>query len=254
MTESPERATAGSPPEGRTKVALLGFAPSWKDAPFDDPGVVIVGLNELHKYVPRWDVWFELHDEDTLGVSKRDLTDGEQKRHLDWLRQNHGKPIFMQDAFCDGRFPSAVRYPREAMCQRFGRYFTSTIGYMLAWAIDQGFEEIGLYGIDLVSDVEYQYQRPNAEYLIGVARGMGKTVHVAPSSALLKSSHLYGYERTPSSVNNIQDVMVKHKAAMNAKRDETIATLNTLDGAIQECDNVLKFLDYSQRGAQITSF
>lgn len=255
--ESPERAAAGSPPEGQKKVALLGFAPSWKDAPFDDPSVTIVGLNELHKYVPRWDVWFELHDEDTLGVTKRDLTDGEQKRHLEWLSKDHGKPIFVQDQFCDGRFPSAARYPRDAMIQTYGRYFTSSIGYMLAWAMHPEYgnaDWIGLYGIDLASDVEYMHQRPNAEYLIGLARGMGKTVIVPPTSALLKSSYLYGYEKAPSDTGNIKSVMVKHKDGLNQKRDETIATLNTLDGAIQEAENVLKFLEYSERGCQITTF
>jgi hypothetical protein len=61
------------PREGK-KVALVGFADSWKLAPFDDPTVDVWGLNELYKYVPRWDRWFELHDAETLGVTNRDLT------------------------------------------------------------------------------------------------------------------------------------------------------------------------------------
>jgi hypothetical protein len=72
------------PREGK-KVAIVGFAESWKLAPFTDPLVEIWGLNELWKYVPRWDRWFELHDADTLGVTNRDLSEGEVKRHLEWL-------------------------------------------------------------------------------------------------------------------------------------------------------------------------
>src|SRR5688572_3270226 len=119
------------------KVAICGFAPSWKLAPFDDPEVEIFGLNELWKYLPRWNRWWEVHDAETLGVTKRDLSEGEQKRHLEWLSTNHGegKPIYMQPQFCDGRFPNAVPYPLEDRCRVFGRYFTSSIGYMLADAI-----------------------------------------------------------------------------------------------------------------------
>lgn len=248
MAESPERAASESPVEGRKEVALLGFAESWKQAPFDDPNVVIVGLNELHKYVPRWDVWFELHDHETLGVTKRDLSDAEQKRHLEWLSRDHQKPIFMQDCFCDGTFPSAVRYPLDAMCQTFGRYFTSTIGYMLAWAIDQGFQKIGLYGIDLASDVEYMHQRPNAEYLIGLARGMGREVYIPSEAALLKASHLYGYQKAPGESGALKEKVAKYRASMNEKRDHTLATLNTLDGAIQASDEFLKIMEFTERG------
>ncbi len=252
LQESP----AASPVEDRPmkKVALVGFADSWKLAPFDDPTVEIWGLNELHKYVPRWDRWFEQHDDATLGVTTRDLSEGEQKRHLEWLKaQPAGKPIYMQPQFCDGRFPAAVPYPLEAMVAQFGRYFTSTIGYMMALAITEGYDWIGLYGIDLASDVEYPGQRPNTEYLIGYARGLGRIVDVTPTSALLRSSHLYGYEKGPSQ-SGLVPVMHKHKASLIEKRDQAIATMNTLDGAIQECDNVLKYHTYVDRGAQIEGF
>lgn len=232
------------------KVALLGFAESWKTAPFDDPDVEIWPLNEMWKYVSRWDRWFELHDSETLGVTKRDLSEGEEKRHLEWLAaQKPGKPIYMQPAFCDGRFPAAVPYPLEEMCARFGRYFTSTIGYMLALAIADGYEWIGLYGIDLASDVEYQQQRPNAEYLVGLARGMGRTVVIADGSAMLKAGHLYGYEKPLGESGGVLAAVLAQRAALERKHEETLATLNTLDGAIQAYVNVEKICQFKERGA-----
>jgi hypothetical protein len=36
------------------KVAIVGFADSYALAPFDDAGVEIWGINELHRYLPRW--------------------------------------------------------------------------------------------------------------------------------------------------------------------------------------------------------
>ncbi len=240
--------------EGQKKIAIVGFAESWKEAPFGDPSVKIFGLNELHKYLPRWDYWIEVHDGETLGVTKRDLSEGEQKRHLEWLSLNHGdKPIFMQPQYCDGRFPNAVPFPLEKLIDTFGPYFTSSIGYMIGWAVLEGFNWIGLYGIDLASDVEYPHQRPNAEYLIGWARGLGITVEVSKGSAILKASHLYGYEK-PLENDKIMTAILGHRKKLNDMRDQKIAELNTLDGAIQENENFTKLYEYTNRGVQITSY
>jgi hypothetical protein len=251
--EPREGQIAHEPQEGRgKKVALVGFAESWKQAPFNDPSVEIWSLNEFWKYAPRWNRWFELHDADCLGVTKRNLDEGEQRRHLEWLAaQKPGKPIYMQPQFCDGRFPAAVPYPLEQMIARFGKYFTSTIGYMLALAIAEGYQWIGLYGIDLASDVEYPGQRPNTEYLIGLARGMGRTVVVTETSALLKAGHLYGYEQPIGAHGGLVDLVRKHRATLVKKRDETIAALNTLDGAIQAYDNMLTGATHMERGGSI---
>jgi len=256
MTE-PREGLVGESPEGHgeKKVAILGFAESYKTAPFNDPSFDIWGLNELWKYLPRWNRWFELHDSDTLGVTKRDLTEGEMKRHLDWLRAPaDGRPIYMQPPFCDGRFPNAVPYPLDAMIAQFGRYFTSTIGYMLALAISEGYTTIGLYGIDLSSDIEYPYQRPNTEYLIGIARGLGRTVLIPESAAIVKAGHLYGYEKPIAEANGLGASVRAHIVSLKKKHEETLATLNTLDGALQESDNFLKLMDYKERGVTVEGY
>jgi hypothetical protein len=241
------------PPAGTKKVAIVGFAESWKEAPFKDPSVEIWGLNELHKYVPRWDRWFELHDDETLGVSKRDLSEGEVKRHLDWLKtQPVGRPIYMQPQFCDGRFPAATKLPLDDLIQRFGRYFTSTIGYMVGLALLEDYDELGLYGVDLASDVEYPAQRPNTEYLIGLARGMGKTVTIANGSALLKAGFLYGYEK-PAPESPVVAFALKQIEIMKKKHEEVLAQLNTLDGAIQANENLVKAAAYATRGCDVAT-
>ena len=242
--------------EPRKKVAIVGFAESFKSAPFDDPTIEIWGLNELHKYLPRWDRWWEIHDAETLGVTKRDLTDGEVKRHLDWLSTPHGegKIIYMQPSFADaGRFPNAVSMPLDRMIDAFGRYFTSTIGYMVAQAILDDFQWIGLYGVDLASDIEYQQQRANTEYLIGYARGKGITVVTAPTAAICKAGHLYGFEK-PLTENPLLEPVRNHLVGLKKKHDETVALLNTLDGAMQECDNFLKLPVFKERGVNLPTY
>lgn len=238
------------------KVAICGFAESYKLAPFDDPSVEIWGLNELWKYLPRWDRWWEVHDDETLGVSKRDLSDGEVKRHLDWLSKDHGpnRPIYMQAQFCDGRFPNAVPMPLDRMVERFGRYFTSSIGYMIALAILDDYQWIGLFGIDLASDIEYQQQRANSEYLIGVARGEGRTVVIAETAAICKAGHLYGFEKPLGEAGGIKDAVKAHLKKLRASHEETLAKLNTLDGAIQEGENFLKLYDYKERGVHLPNY
>lgn len=238
------------------KVAIVGFAESYKEAPFHDPTVEIWGLNELWKYVPRWDRWWEIHDAETLGVTKRDLSEGEQKRHLEWLQKDHGpgKTIYTQPQFCDGRFPNAVPMPLDRYVEVFGRYFTSTIGYMVAQAILDDYGWIGLFGVDLASDVEYPYQRPNTEYLVGIARGQGRTIVTASTAAILKAGHLYGYERALSENNPVLSAVQNHRVSLVKKRDETLALMNTLDGALQECDNFIKLHDYKERGVHLPTY
>lgn len=248
--------TEGQPPEGIKKVALVGFAESWKEAPFDDHSIDIVGLNELWKYVPRWTHWFEVHDAETLGITKRNLEEGEQKRHLEWLQsQPPGKPIYMQPQFCTEKIPAAVPMPLDAMIARTGlRYFTSSIGYMIAWALLNDYQWIGLYGIDLASDVEYVHQRPNAEYLIGLARGEGRTVVMAESSAICKAGHLYGFEKPLGEGGGIVDAVKNHKAMLTKKHDETLAMLNTLEGAMQETDNFIQLHEFKERGVTLRTY
>lgn len=241
--------------EGHTKaVAICGFGDSYKQAPFSDETVEIWGLNELHKYLPRWSRWFELHDADTLGVTKRDLSEGEQKRHLEWLSREHGdKAIYMQPSFVD-RFPNAQAYPLDTMIETFGRYFTSTIGYMMALAIIEEFTWIGLFGVDLVSDVEYPHQRPNAEYLVGIARGLNRTVVIPTESAMCKGGHLYGYEKELGDEGGIVSAIRAHRANLGKKHNEALATINTIEGAMQECDNTLKLYEYKERGAHVETY
>jgi hypothetical protein len=243
--------------KAQKKVAIVGFAESWKLAPWDDQSVEAWCLNEFWKYAPRWSRWFEVHDEETLGVTKRDLSEGEQKRHLEWLSKDHGpnKPIYMQKQFCDGRFPNAVPLPIEHLCTLFraGRYFTSSIAMMVAMAIDEGYTWIGLYGIDLANDREYPYERPNAEYIIGIAEGRGIHIEIAPTSAILKAGHLYAFEK-PMGDNRMLTAVKNHLDGLKKKRDETVALMQTLDGAVQECENFIKLPEFMERGVHLTGY
>lgn len=244
----------------RTKVALVGFAASIKETPVSDESIEIWGLNEVWKYLARWDRWFELHPRAVFAKEG----DRDQAAHLAWLQaQPADKPIYTLERFDD--IPGSRPYPLREMTERFfpGQpqgYFTSTISYMLALAIAEGFQWIGLYGIDLASDSEYSSQRPAAEYLIGVARGLGLQVEIAPGSALLRAPALYGYDQLPNEKGHPLgrhwlELRMKELTAKRAKvleqHNQCLDAMHTLDGAIEQVHFQLKVLSAFERGVAI---
>lgn len=235
------------------KIAIVGFAASYREAPYDDPQVEIWGMNELWKYLARWDRWFELHPREVFALEgNRD-----QAAHVAWLQQQPAdKPIYMLQRHDD--IPGSVPYPLEAMTMRFfpGQprgYFTSSIAFMLALAIAEGATWIGLYGIDLASDTEYANQRAAAEYFIGVARGMGITVVIASGSALLKSPAIYGYDQVAGQAARVmgRPWLQRRINELQLQRDKVLSTLQSFDGALQEAQYHLKLVEAEDRGVQV---
>jgi len=100
-------------------------------------------------------------------------------------------PVYMLDPQPD--IPMCVRYPIEQITKLVGKtnkghpYLESSIAYMVALAILEKVDRVGIWGVDLHCDSEYAFQRPNMEYLIGLARGAGVKVFIPPQSALLTS-------------------------------------------------------------------
>jgi hypothetical protein len=64
------------------------------------------------------------------------------------------------------------------------------LAVMMSNSVGAAGDKIGIWGVDLHCESEYAYQRPNLEYLIGLARGRGIKVFIPPHSALL--SHAFG--------------------------------------------------------------
>lgn len=208
----------------KDKVAIVGFAQSTRhQAPFYDDDFEIWGLNELYMVIPRFDRWFEMHSRQEFERSFRN------SHHLDWLRQCR-KPIYMQRKHKS--IPSSVEYPIKRMVAEFGSCFRSTICYMLALAIDEGFRAIHLYGVDLDSEKEYSDQRPSGEYFLGLARGRGIEVYVPEDSALLRG-RLYGYDH--------YSLAERYQIRLNelsARREKLQNELSFLSGIIDECQGM----------------
>jgi hypothetical protein len=170
------------------KVALIGWGKTKNLAPFNDNNFEIWGLNDLYEVIPRWDRWFEIHKRCEIDNY---LTRTNKKNYIEGLNSLNC-PIYMQDKYKD--ISCSLPYPLQRMINKYGYYFTSTMAYMLALAIDEGFKEIHLYGIDCETNQEYAEQRACIERLIGYAEGKGIKVYIPNESPLLKHWCLYGYE------------------------------------------------------------
>ena len=175
-------------------LALVGFAPSTrKQAPWDDESITIAGLNEEYKF-PWFKrksgnlIWFQIHDR---AVFSRPNNHNDP-HHWEWLQEKHEFPIYMQQEWKD--IPSSVNFPVEDIYKEFGNYFTSTMPFIMAWAVLNGYKRLELYGLDMASGTEYLYQRPNMHYFIGFLRGKGIDIYIPPNSKLMKGYAKYAYE------------------------------------------------------------
>lgn len=171
----------------KDKLCVLGTAGSLPAAPFDDDSFEIWGVSVVQSYevAKRWDVLFEMHGRGY--VDRPDV----KKRLKTW-----DGPMYMLDKHED--FPNSIVFPKW-LVDKHRAYHTTSISYMLSLAL-HSFEETGkpfhvsLMGVHMEHQEEYTEQRPCCEYWLGRMEGAGMDVFVHPSSALLKSQGLYGYE------------------------------------------------------------
>ena len=277
----------------RKKIAICGFAASSRMlAPFDDPSWYIAGLNQLYRHIPRADCWWDIHE--NFASENVEGTD-----HPGYLAEC-GMPVFMTKT--EPTIPTSVRYPIERITEKVVGcdYFTSTVAFMVAWAIDaidqqveaevtaldqranalNGPEtqadaedaltllrhpgkfrqwlkdryaerEIGIFGIDLIVGTEYDWQKSCVEYILGLANARGITVRIPPQSALLKQRWRYGYETEPQGGLIQLTELQKRAAALANERNQLIARLQTIDGAVQENSYWAQVADLRSKGGSV---
>lgn len=188
-------------PTRRKRVAIVGFAPHWIEAPFDDEDVEIWSLNEFYDVAPSQLLkprqegrlrWFEIHVRETEYEGNPFLHSRNKSNEHAAKLAALGCPVYMHRQWHD--IPNSVPYPKDAIIAKYGRYFTNSISWMLALAIEEGFTEIGLYGVDMATNTEYGYERPSCEYVLGWVRALGIRLVMPESCDLIKSAFLYGFE------------------------------------------------------------
>lgn len=195
--------TASAP---RKRIAIVGTASTWKDTPWDDAGLEIASLNDAYMLgIPRANWWFDLHPFHQMVFKPKGqkVVDASQvppgaylrpEGHLEWL-QSRPYPVYLQSARPD--WPTSRTFPRAALEAKYGGYFASSPAWMLAWAMEEGYQEIHIYGIHLATQWEYVHQRPNLEWLMGIALQKGHQLVLPARCPLMKSRHAYAFEAKP---------------------------------------------------------
>jgi hypothetical protein len=169
------------------KVIIVGGANMDVEVPFGDDRYEVWTLNDCFESVPRCSRLFQLHGRDTIDTY---ITRHSQQLYLPLL-QSIKCPVYMTRKYDD--IPSSVAYPLVEVVESVGPYFTSTMSYMIALAVFEGYEEIFVVGVDPIPDSEYEEQRAACEYHLGVAVGRGIGVVFPSSSHLLRVDALYGF-------------------------------------------------------------
>lgn len=287
----------------KDKVAIVGFANATRHlAPFDDDSYEIWTINEagnvrhpsfswvkridrLFQIHPRWDFtrennandpnhWLWLQNKaDTCiackGSGCENCVEGIYTPHD--IRTSV-KYIYMQEEYAD--IPNSIEYPLEFLRQQnpAGKYFTSSLSYMLMLASMMTYTEISLYGFEMAAQTEYFHQRACAEYLIGYMQGQGLNVKVPSESSLLKGE-LYGYENMKTgyrqqldmriavlenqlSTHNIELARIEGElrilgqldspelmAETQTKHGKALGLVNVIKGAKHETENLRKLYD-----------
>lgn len=162
------------------KIALLGASQSLSLAPFNDPSWEIWACSDGTVGVPRCDLRFELHDLGFLASEPR-YQNGRLEQYLDFLRHSR---VYLQRARPD--FPYSMTYPKKEMVEKYGPFFfTSSIAWMMALAIERAPEAIGLWGVDMATDEEYGHQRPGCHHFVEMAKRAGIQIIVPDGCKLL---------------------------------------------------------------------
>ena len=91
----------------------------------------------------------------------------------------------------------ATKYPFKMISNKFNtEYFTSTISFMLAWALHKEYKKVRLYGVDMHGKDEYMMQKGGVEYWIGRLQQSGAEVFVAEGGTVMQTPNglPYGFK------------------------------------------------------------
>ena len=222
----------------KKKLAIVGTASTLPGAPYDDEDFEIWSVAQAVSYpaFKRYDVLYEMHTEGYWrdpDVLKR-------------LQDTHAPTMVMQDQYDE--VPGSVRYPIEEIL-KYRRYHTTSITYMLAWALHSFLtvgmpSHVALFGIHMEAREEYTTQRPCCEYWIARMEQAGIDIMLA-GGKVLAATGLYGYENYDPACWTMRQRIGELRGGFNQRAQEELeAQLKKHEqiGAIKNAEWVLREL------------
>ena len=135
-------------------------------------------------------------------------------------------------------------YPIDKIKKKYGEYFCSSFAYMIVYAIEKGYENIKLIGIDY--DItgtmrEDLIERANLEYYLGVAKGKGIVIDTEECPMICRSMFLYGYERLSKHKKYIEDMRESYMKSLKDKF--TKKEYNMIEKYIKEMNRLNRIIE-----------
>ncbi len=247
----------------REKVCIVGFAGSTRDeAPFQDRSFEFWGMNRAHEVFDYsvFTRWFQIHQRSWWDTPAR-------AKSTQWMR-TCPMPLYLHQVEPD--MPTSIAYPRAAIEAAFNRYlpelpggqsglgrnrgepyYTNSVTWMMALAVLEGFKEVHVYGVDMVTDEEYGYQRPNCDYWLGLLAGLGIKTVVPKDSALCTQEWLYGYGDRPQDQGLLSDtVLTSRQKGLALEQQKAEAAALVLRGHLEEIQQLKAILKHHHRGGK----
>lgn len=168
-------------------LSIIGSAPSYKDA-------LCINDSEIWTLNTKFNIFKNFTRHFDVHIPYFNYSH-QFEGYCDFLRKNQDK-LWILDYSDD--YPDANVINADFLLEKHNYYFTSSISWMLAQAIEEDYDTIRLYGIELQKRSEYENQRACIEYFIGYAKGKGVNIYIHPSSTLLKTKEIYGYKYNES--------------------------------------------------------
>lgn len=255
-------------------VAIVGFSETTRAlAPFDDPDWEVWVCNRLPIVLAKdgntgWDRHFDTHTLDESTRLQAGLCQEDWDELVAFLHADHGERfgrrriVYVAEP-TSGKMPSAKAMPYEEILAALPRrYIASGIAWEFAYAIALKPKRIALYGIDMRADEEWGFQRPNCEWLIGLAEGRGIEIVLPDTSALVNSDGgctLYGSPDDPLGAyaeveHYITDVVAaydKEIEKLKKTNEGTFNLLNVYTGGKDALGQVVYRLRIKRRGGSL---
>ena len=227
------------------KIAVVGTAPYFEKAPFSDKSWrkwTIAGCYnpDEEKRNNAIERIYEIHPLSTL-----EITCEPRKGFIEFAK-NLGSSFIIQEE-SKKRYPNATVFDHQKYIEKHGhkRYFTSSVAWMLAEAIEelensQDEEKvIGIWGVNMATDSEYCYQKPGCFALMAYAEAKGIKITGNKDSELFVEMPIYGIEKIPDILKRIKSRRIEILSMIEEdsnKEELLIAEVNFSRGALMEHD------------------
>ena len=178
----------------RKEVCILGYAEETRELVHDlDSSVEIWGINMAHMFAKKnanITRWLQIHPRNWSSQGQPATGYwGRPKAHFTYLKKFKGDVIM---SYQEPDIPNCKVFPFARFEKKFGSdYYTSSFAYLAAMAIDEGYDKIYFYGVNLTAMDEYIHQKAGLEYFIGYAKAKGIEVEIPDGSGLLTAPN-YG--------------------------------------------------------------